>query len=116
MQLHEFDTLPEYQPKGHQGFTSRRLASRALGGDGSVSLSHATVAPGGHSNIHVHETSIQIYVGLSGTLVVGNGADEYPLAPLCTAIFEKGTDHFVENRSDEVATVLVITAPEPERR
>jgi quercetin dioxygenase-like cupin family protein len=116
MQLHEFDTLAEYHPKGHVGFTSRRLASRALGADGSVSVSHATVQPGGHSDIHAHETSIQIYIGLSGTLIAGNGSDEYPLAPLSAAIFERGTDHFVENRSGEVATVLVITAPEPERR
>ncbi|MEX2623983.1 MAG: cupin domain-containing protein [Acidimicrobiia bacterium] len=116
MKLHEFDTLAEYQPKGHEGFASRRLASRAMGADGSVRVSHATVQPGGHSDIHRHETSIQIYIGLSGTLIAGNGVGEYPLAPLSAAIFEKGTDHFVENRSDEVATVLVITAPEPKRR
>src|SRR5690349_20902468 len=115
MRFHSFDDHDSVSPKGHVGFASRRLVSKANGGDGSVSVTHASIAPGGTSGLHSHETSVQIYVGLDGVLTVGDGETERELTPLASVVFEIGTPHFVENRSDRPATALVITAPELRR-
>lgn len=115
MRVNALHDITPHSPKGHDGFHSRRLASRTNGSDGSVSITHATIEPGGQSRMHVHDSSVQIYVGLTGSLVCGDDNEEHDLTHLSAAIFEKGTAHFVENRSGEEATVLVITAPELNR-
>lgn len=115
MEFHHFDDHEDVEPNGHVRFTSRRLVNSANGGDGSVSVTHATIAPGGTSDLHVHDGSVQIYVGLEGLLTVGDRETEHELGPLATVVFERGSPHFVENRSDETARALVITAPELRR-
>lgn len=112
MKFHTLESLTPYEPKNHVGFVNRKMAGSAVGSDPAVSVTHATIEPGGTSTLHVHESSVQIYVGLTGVTVVGDGEREHELTSLSTVIFEKGTNHFVENRSSELATVLVITSPE----
>jgi len=115
MQFHAFDEHDEVSPKGHVGFTSRRLVNSTNGGDGSVSVTHAVIAPGGTTGLHSHDASVQIYVGLEGLLTVGDGETEHQLGPLSTVVFEIGTPHFVDNRGEAPGRVLVITAPELRR-
>lgn len=76
-----------------------------------VSIWHGRLDPGGRSDLHVHPESLQIYVGLSGVMIVGDGEREESLGKLATAVFEAGTSHFIENRSDQEAEVLVISVP-----
>lgn len=76
-----------------------------------VSIWHGVLNPGGHSDLHVHPESLQIYVGLKGVLTVGNGRQESQLEAMTTAVFSPGEDHFIENRSIEDAEVLVISVP-----
>jgi uncharacterized cupin superfamily protein len=44
-------------------------------------------------------------------MVVGDEQTEQTLTPLAAAVFPKGTVHFIENRSDDDAEVLVISVP-----
>lgn len=115
MQFHHFDEHDTVEPEGHVGFTSRRIVNSKNGGDGSVSVTHAFIAPGGISGPHSHDQSVQIYIGLQGLLTVGDGESEHELGPLSSVVFEIGSPHFVENRSGETASALVITAPELRR-
>jgi mannose-6-phosphate isomerase-like protein (cupin superfamily) len=115
MRFHRFDEHDEVEPAGHAGFTSRRLVNSTNGGDGSVSVTHASIAPGGTSTLHVHDHSVQIYVGLAGSVAVGDGHAEHELMELDVVVFEAGSPHFIENRTDETARALVITAPELKR-
>lgn len=111
MRFHTFEELEEYPPPGHDGVVNRLLAGRDNGGEGIVSIWHGTLEPGGHSDLHTHPESLQIYVGISGEMVVGNDDREHRLVPLATAVFPKGARHFIENRSDQDAEVLVISVP-----
>lgn len=111
MELHRFENLDEYTPAGHVGVVNRLLVGAGLGGDSAVSVWHGRLEPGGHSDLHIHETSLQAYVGISGSLIVGNGNREELLHPMDTVVFPRGTTHFIENRSESEAEVLVISAP-----
>jgi quercetin dioxygenase-like cupin family protein len=115
MQFHRFEHHEVVEPTGHVGFKSRRLVNSKNGGDGSVSVTYASIVPGGTSGLHSHDQSVQIYVGLSGSLSVGDDQTEHELTPMAVVVFEAGSPHFVENRGDEMASALVITAPELNR-
>lgn len=111
MRFIRFEDLEEYLPSGHAGVVNRLLVGRANGDGGSVSVWHGSLEPGGHSDVHVHQGSLQIYVGLSGEMTVGDGDREERLDRLATAVFEKGTRHFIANRGGKAAEVLVISVP-----
>lgn len=111
MRFHTLDELEEYLPPGHDGVVNRLLVGKDNGGEGIVSIWHGTLDPGGHSDLHTHPESLQVYVGVSGVMVVGDDNEEQALTPLATAIFPKDTHHFIENRSDQPAEVLVISVP-----
>ena len=111
MRFHRLEDLEEYLPGGHEGVVNRLLVGETLGGEGQVSVWHGRLAPGGHSESHTHPGSLQIYVGVSGEMVVGDEQTEQTLTPLAAAVFPKGTVHFIENRSDDDAEVLVISVP-----
>jgi quercetin dioxygenase-like cupin family protein len=111
VKFHRFEELEEYLPAGHEGVVNRLLVGEMLGEGGEVSIWHGRLAPGGRSEAHTHPASLQIYVGISGEMVVGDDHREERLAPMATAIFPKGTVHFIENRGDDEAEVLVISVP-----
>lgn len=111
LRLHRFDELDEYMPEGHEGVVNRLLVGAESGGEGAVSVWHGRLDPGGHSELHVHPESLQIYIGISGEMVVGDESEEHALAPLATAIIAAAAEHFIENRSDDPAEVLVISVP-----
>jgi uncharacterized cupin superfamily protein len=111
VRFHRFDELDEYSPAGHEGVVNRLLVGADDGGEGAVSVWHGRLDPGGHSDVHTHPKSLQIYVGVSGEMVVGDGTEEHRLLPMATAIFPAATEHFIENRGTDVAEVLVISAP-----
>lgn len=106
-----FEDLDEYEPAGHDGVVNRLLVGVANGDGSEVSIWHGNLQPGGHSEVHTHPESLQIYVGISGELVVGNIEEERILVSKATAIFPAGTKHFVENRSDAPGEVLVVSVP-----
>jgi quercetin dioxygenase-like cupin family protein len=111
MRFHRFEDIVEYLPAGHEKVVNRLLVGEGNGGDGTVSVWHGRLDPGGKSDLHTHPGSLQIYVGVSGVMVVGNDDEEHELHPLATAIFPKGTKHFIENRSEGPTEVLVISVP-----
>lgn len=111
MRFHRFDDLDEYVPAGHEGVVNRLLVGRANGGDGAVSVWHGRLDPGGRSEVHSHQESLQLYVGVSGEMVVGDGTEEHLLVPMATAIIPAASHHYIENRNDVVAEVLVISVP-----
>lgn len=111
MRVVSFDELAEYLPPGHDGVVNRLLLGRSNGGDGTVSVWHGRLDPGGHSDLHTHDDSLQIYVGLEGEMTVGDGERETTLVGLSTAVFQAGEPHFIENRSAGPAEVLVISIP-----
>lgn len=111
MRLLRFEDLDEYLPAGHRGVVNRLLFGLSNGDDGSVSIWHGRLEPGGHSELHTHDESLQVYVGLAGQMTVGNGEREGLLDELTTAVFEKGTRHFIANHTEHPAEVLVISVP-----
>jgi mannose-6-phosphate isomerase-like protein (cupin superfamily) len=108
---HRIEDLPTYRPAGHDGVINRLLVGQESHGIQDVSIWHGRLDPGGHSDLHVHPTSRQIYIGVSGTMVVDDGTTEVELAPLTTAVFEAGETHRITNRSEDAAEVLVISVP-----
>lgn len=111
MTFRDFTELEEYLPPNHLGVINRLLAGKSLGDGDEVSIWHGRFEPGGNSRRHVHEKSLQIYVAISGEMTVGVGASESVLWPLGTAVIAAGSPHFIENRSNEAAEVLVISVP-----
>ncbi|HJQ94934.1 MAG TPA: cupin domain-containing protein [Acidimicrobiia bacterium] len=111
MEFLRFEDLETYEPSGHAGVVNRLLVGKANLAVQEVSVWHGLLHPGGRSDLHVHSTSLQIYVGLTGSMVVGNGQEEEELKPRATAYFQVGENHFIENRSKEDAEVLVISVP-----
>ncbi len=106
-----FSETAEYEPAGHHGVINRLLAGIGRGGVGAVSVWHGSLEPGGGSDLHVHDGSAQIYVGLTGLLTVTNGVTAVPLEPGDAVIIPAGERHDIHNRSDEKATLLVVSAP-----
>lgn len=111
MIVRDFDDFEEYRPAGHHGVVNRLLVGRSTGDGDRVSIWHGRFEPGGSSGLHVHEHSLQIYVCLTGEMVVADGSTESMIGPLGTAVIPEATPHFIENRSDGDAEVLVISVP-----
>ena len=63
------------------------------------------------SQICTHEGSAQIYAGLTGLIVVTDGEVATRLGPGDVVIIPAGEIHEIRNESDDVATLLVISAP-----
>lgn len=106
-----FEDHDEYEPHGHEGVVNRLLVGRENFDVEVVSVWHGRLEPGGRSDLHVHGSNLQIYVGVSGEMIVGDGDREETLVRLSTVVFDAGTSHFIENRSNDVAEVLVVSAP-----
>lgn len=111
MTFRRFDEIDDYRPGGHAGVLNRLLAGASLGDGEGVSVWHGKFDPGGHSEIHRHPGSIQVYVGVSGEFVVGIGGEESTIGPRDVAVIPAGTEHFIANRSDSDAEVLVVSSP-----
>lgn len=111
MKLVRFSETAEYEPAGHHGVVNRLMAGIERGGVSDVSVWHGRFEPGGGSDLHAHDGSAQIYAGLTGQLVVTNGETEAPLGPGDVVIIPAREPHDIHNESDEVATLLVISAP-----
>lgn len=111
MIVRDFAELEEYLPAGHHGVVNRLLAGRVRGDGGEVSIWHGRFEAGGSSGLHTHEESLQIYVGISGEMIVGDEEGESVLRRMGTAVITAGSPHFIENRTSVVAEVLVISVP-----
>lgn len=111
MQLVRFDEVETYEPGGHHGVVNRLLTGRIRGDVDEVSIWHGHLSPGGGSDLHVHDQSVQIYVAVTGTIEVSDGGEPVELGPGDTAIIPAGEVHDVHNRTEEDATLLVISAP-----
>lgn len=103
------DATP-YEPPGHQGVVNRLLVGRETGVD-DVSVWHGTLAPGGGSDVHVHDHSMQIYVGLAGTAIVTVAEVEHPLEAMTTVTIPAATPHSIRNMQEREAALLVISVP-----
>ena len=100
----------DYEPAGHEGVVNRLLAGAELGTD-QVSVWHGALAPGGHSEVHVHRGSVQIYIGLSGKCAVTVEENHFELTPLTAVTIPAGGLHGIRNDGPDEATLLVISAP-----
>jgi quercetin dioxygenase-like cupin family protein len=109
--VRDFAELEEYLPPGHHGVLNRLLAGRSLGDTDQVSVWHGRLEPGGGSERHVHEASVQIYIGITGVMTLGVGESEAVLRPLGAAVIPAGEPHFIENRSTGLAEMLVVSVP-----
>lgn len=108
----QFAAVGTYEPVGHHGVINRLLAGRAEGGVESVSVWHGLLEPGGSADTHVHETSEQIYVCISGAVEVEVPSGNANLGRGDTAILDAGEPHAVVNRHpSESAELLVISVP-----
>lgn len=111
MELVTFSEAAEYEPVGHHGVVNHLLAGIGQGGVTNVSVWHGRFQPGGQSDLHVHQGSVQIYAGLTGLFVVTNGESATLLRPGDVVIIPAGETHDIRNESDAAATLLVISAP-----
>lgn len=101
---------PDYQPPGHDHVLNRLLVGRELGTD-ALSVWHGRFEPDGASDVHVHETSIQVYVGLAGDFAVSVGEEQHVLVPMAVVTIPAGVPHDIRNSGSGEAEVLVISTP-----
>jgi mannose-6-phosphate isomerase-like protein (cupin superfamily) len=101
---------PGYAPAGHEGVTNRLLAGRQLGTD-QVSVWHGALGPGGHAEVHVHDDSVQIYIGLTGTCTVTVEEERMALTSMTAVTIAAGRPHAIRNDGPHEATLLVISSP-----
>jgi mannose-6-phosphate isomerase-like protein (cupin superfamily) len=110
MRVLRFDEAPTFAPRGHEGVLNRALTSRERDGVEQVGVWFGSFDAGAGSDVHVHESSVQVYVVLSGTFVVGDGVEERRLSVHDTAIIPAGERHQIRTE-DATGTVMVISAP-----
>lgn len=112
MHVVRFSDAPSFEPAGHAGVINKLLAGASLKDGPEVSVWHGTFEPGGAAEPHVHDSSVQIYVALEGSFVVGGGGVADVMVERNDAVvIPAGEVHTIKNRSDRTATVLVISAP-----
>lgn len=87
MIFHQIEDIPTYRPGDHDGVVNRLLVGEESQGIREVSIWHGLLEPAGHSDLHVHPTSRQIYIGIAGMMTVDDGSTEVDLGPFATAIF-----------------------------
>jgi mannose-6-phosphate isomerase-like protein (cupin superfamily) len=91
---------------------NRLLTGKAAGGVEAVSIWHGTLQPGGFAEPHVHEGSVQIYVGLTGWLDVETPSGAVVLGSGDAVILEENERHSIRNsHAEREATLLVVSAP-----
>ena len=69
--------------------------------------------PGQSQKAHAHAGSDKVYAVLEGTVVARVGGEERELKAGEAVLAEAGSEHGVENRSQERAALLVFMAPKP---
>ena len=112
MHVVRWKTAEPYVPAGHEGVVNRLLAGKAEGGVEAVSIWHGTLEPGGFAESHVHERSIQIYVGLSGRMDVETLTGAVSIDRGDAVILDENESHSIRNSDpDETATLLVVSVP-----
>lgn len=111
MELVGFDRAEKYAPGGHEGVINRALVGRTSGGVDAMSVWYGEFAAGASSDRHVHDQSVQVYVGLSGEFAVSTDDEVVLLQIGDAAIIPAGEYHAIKNVGDEPATVLVISSP-----
>lgn len=111
MELVGFESAEKFSPGGHEGVVNRALVGRTSGGVDALSVWYGEFAVGASSDRHVHDRSVQVYVGLSGELVVVTDDEAVALQTGDAAIIPAGQFHAIRNVGDQSATVLVISSP-----
>lgn len=107
-----FESADPYEPAGHHGVVNRLLVGLGKGGIPDVSVWHGRLDPGGGAHPHVHEDSLQVYVGIGGAFVVSTGDGvEATLGPGDSIVIPAGVEHGLENQTEVDATLLVISCP-----
>ena len=110
MHVVRFDQAPSFVPGGHAGVINRAIAGKTVGEVEQVSVWHGTVDPDGAAHLHVHDTSAQVYVVLTGSFRVNNGHEHVRLETNDAIVIPAGEPHAIA-ADDEPSTVLVISAP-----
>lgn len=99
----DHNVLPEF---GKGGAKLKGLATPSLGAK-QYEVWHSTLAPGGCTPIHTHETE-EVFIYLKGKgKVVMNGEETYFEAP-CTVICPANIEHQFFNVGDEPSDHIVI--------
>ena len=99
----DHNTLPEF---GKEGAKLKGLATPSLGAK-QYEVWHSTLAPGGRTPIHTHETE-EVFIYLKGKgKVVMDGVETYFEAP-CTVICPANIEHQFFNVGDEPSDHIVI--------
>lgn len=111
MQLISFAEAEPYGPPSHDGVVNRLLTGRRAGDVAEVSIWHGVFERDGDSEAHVHEQSVQIYVGLGGVFEVTGAQERYELRPNDALIIAAGESHAIRNIADGESIVLVISSP-----
>jgi uncharacterized cupin superfamily protein len=101
-----------YQPPRHHAVTAWRLQGFDASGATAfwVGLSH--YAPGGRAERDASGTE-KIYVVLEGELTIITDAGEAVLGPLDSCYLARGEARSVENRSEHMASMLVLIEHPP---
>jgi mannose-6-phosphate isomerase-like protein (cupin superfamily) len=110
MQVIRFDQAGTFVPRGHDGVLNRALAGQEATGTGELSVWHGSFDADGAAGVHVHDTSAQVYVVLSGSFEIGDGERTHRLGVHDTAVIPAGERHSIA-AADGPGTVLVISSP-----
>lgn len=99
----DHNDLPEF---GKAGAKLKGLATPSLGAQ-QYEVWHSTLAPGGCTPIHTHETE-EIFIYLAGKGKVVMGEDETYFEAPCTVICPANVEHQFFNVGDEPSDHIVI--------
>ena len=107
MQVNRFDDVESYEAANHFGCTSFRLQGQAASDVENFTVGLTHFLPGGGCE---HELSAleKVYVVLSGEVTVVTDTDEVTLGPKDSCHIPAHEARSVINRSNEVATIVVV--------
>jgi mannose-6-phosphate isomerase-like protein (cupin superfamily) len=106
MNVVRIEDAPTYRPAGHVDMRCLRLQGHETGPRGSLILNLCHLLPGGSTGLDASPVE-KIYVVVEGRVVISNGETEEELGPLDSCRVRAREPRLVENRTNQIATLLL---------
>ena len=108
MQVTRFDMAKPYDAKNHFDMTAMRLQGIDATDCEDFWVGHSTFLPGGGTEWGSSPTS-KVYVIVDGYMSVKTDNEEVELGPMDSIYLEPNEERSIQNKRDQVATMLVIS-------
>lgn len=105
-----------HDPAGKAAFSDEKMKKVNLFDSPRMFCDVYCLRPGQSQKDHDHAANDKVYHVLTGTPTIRIGDERRVMQPGHTAVAPAGVIHGVVNESDHNATLLVVMAPNPERK